>query len=235
MAQYTFSRTEKKYAVPLSLYPKVKAFVETFMVPEPKYHIYTLCNVYYDTDHFELARRSVEKPVFKEKLRIRSYGTPTEDTKVYIEAKIKYKGVVYKRRVGMPLSAVDEFLLHGKPPKDTQIARELLYFNKLFDLKPKVYLAYDRIAYVGKDNPDLRLTFDENIRYRTDNLSLEAGDSGIPLLPDGTRIMEIKAPGAVPPEVLEMLKRFSITPVSFSKYGTIYKKILTEAKEPVHV
>lgn len=228
MAQYTFSRTEKKYAIPPSIYPQVKAFVESFMIPEPKYHIYTLCNVYYDTDHFELARRSVEKPKFKEKLRLRSYGTPTEDTKVYLEAKSKYDGVVFKRRIGMKHSEVEQFLSEGKAPKDSQIARELLYFQRLFDLKPKVYLAYDRIAYIGKENPDLRLTFDENIRYRTDRLSLTFGDSGTLLLPDGTRIMEIKAPGAVPREVLEMLKQFSLTPMSFSKYGTIYKKLMTE-------
>ena len=238
MAQYTFSRTEKKYAVPPALFPEVKAFVETFMIPEPKYHIYTLCNLYYDTDHFELARRSVEKPKFKEKLRLRSYGTPTLDSKVYLEAKSKYDGVVFKRRVGMPLSLVNAFLLEGKPPKDSQIARELLYFHRLFGLKPKVYLAYDRIAYIGKENPELRLTFDENIRYRTEDLRLEAGDLGTPLLPDGTRIMEIKSLGAVPKEILAMLKHFSLTPMSFSKYGTIYKHLITmpkaETKETIN-
>ena len=235
MAKYTFSRTEKKYAVPADLYPEVKAYVESFMLPEPDYHRYSLCNVYYDTEHFELARRSVEKPVFKEKLRVRSYGTPTEDSKVYVEAKIKYKGVVYKRRIGLLHREVQAFLEDGISPKDTQIARELLYFQKMFQLEPKIYLAYERVAYIGKDNPEFRLTFDENIRYRETDLSLLCGDRGEPLLPDGTRIMEIKVPDALPPEALEMLRRFSLTPVSFSKYGTIYKKLLTAQKEIQYV
>lgn len=240
MAQYIFSRTEKKYAVPPHLYEEIKARVLEFMDADPTYPIYTLCNVYFDTDSYELARRSIEKPVFKEKLRVRSYGTPTPDSKVYVEVKKKYKGVVYKRRAGMTYTEAQAFLLHGLAPKDTQIIRELDYTRRFYDLKPKVYLAYDREAFSGKNNPDLRLTFDNHIRFRLEDIALSKGAQGTELLPDGTRIMEIKAVGAFPPEIVRLLADFKLTPFSFSKYGTIYKQYIlspqsTPVKEYSHV
>ena len=231
MAQYIFSRTEKKYAVPPHLYEEIKARVLTFMNADPTYPVYTLCNVYFDSDGYDLARRSIEKPtVFKEKLRVRSYGTPTSDSKVYVEVKKKYKGVVYKRRAGMTYAEAQDFLLRGIPPKDTQIIRELAYTTRVYDLKPKVYLAYDREAFSGKENPELRLTFDNHIRFRLEDIALSGGTHGTELLPDGTRIMEIKAVGSFPPEILRLLADFQLTPFSFSKYGTIYKQYILNAQ-----
>ena len=235
MAQYIFSRTEKKYAVPPSIYEEVCEYVRQFMSPDKDYPTYTLCNIYYDNDHFELARRSVEKPKFKQKLRMRSYGTPNPDSKVYVEIKTKYKGVVYKRRIGMKYHEAVAYLSGEEPPKDTQIAREITYFKNLYSLKPKVYIAYERIAFTGNEDKNLRLTMDTNIRYRFDRLSLAEGDEGMLLVPDGTKIMEIKAVGAFPAEILELIRRFSLSPVSFSKYGRIYQKHYIEQKEIAHV
>ena len=42
------------------------------------YGKHTIGNVYYDTDTYELITRPVEKPKYKEKFRIRSYGIPRE-------------------------------------------------------------------------------------------------------------------------------------------------------------
>ena len=227
MAQYKFARTEKKFLIPASIYEDLRRDVAERMDPDGDYPEYTLCNLYYDSAMCELARRSVEKPVFKEKLRVRSYGVPTPDTKVYVETKTKFKGVVYKRRVGLPWREAREFLdpaLRTPPHKDSQITREIEYFAGLFCLEPKVFLAYDRIAFKGREDKSLRLTFDENIRYRLDRLDLCEGDDGTPLITDGTRIMEVKAEGALPPFLLELLARYEIRPGSFSKYGKIYEK-----------
>ena len=225
MAQYTFARTERKYLLAASVYEAFKRDVEQYVKPDGKYPVYTLCNLYYDNETWELARRSAEKPIFKEKLRVRSYGVAVQDTKVYVEAKSKYKGVVYKRRVGMPLKEVAPFLESSALPKDaSQIAKELHYFAHLFHLKPKVFLAYDRLAYVGREDASFRLTFDYNIRYRLDRLSLSDGDDGIPLVTDGMVIMEVKAQSALPRFFLELLEKYSIIPGSFSKYGKVYEK-----------
>ena len=225
MAQYTFARTERKYLLAASVYEAFKKDVEQYIDPDGKYPVYTLCNVYYDNETWELARRSVEKPIFKEKLRVRSYGTANPDTKVYIEAKSKYKGTVYKRRIGMPHSEVSPFLENKELPANaSQIAKELHYFAHLFHLKPKVFLAYDRIAYVGRDDKSFRLTFDYNIRYRLDRLSLAEGDDGTPLITDGTVIMEVKAQSALPRFFLDLLAKYSIIPGSFSKYGKVYER-----------
>ena len=225
MAQYTFARTERKYLLAASVYEAFKRDVEQYVKPDGKYPVYTLCNLYYDNETWELARRSAEKPIFKEKLRIRSYGVAAPDSKVYIEAKSKYKGTVYKRRIGMACKDAKAFLENEALPQDaSQIAKELHYFAHLFHLAPKVFLAYDRIAYTSIEDASFRLTFDYNIRYRLDRLSLMEGDDGIPLVTDGMVIMEVKAQSALPRFFLDLLAKYSIIPGSFSKYGKVYEK-----------
>ena len=157
----------------------------------------TICNIYYDTPKFDLICRSIEKPAYKDKLRMRSYGTPGEKDEVYIELKKKWQGIVYKRRIQMILNEARNYLDHGIRPKmESQILNEIDYFLNFYKPERKKYIAYDRIAWMGILDKDVRITFDSNIRYREDELDLEAGDTGYSLMDSNLILMEIKVPGA---------------------------------------
>ena len=219
-----FKRVEKKYLLSEDLYQKLFEKMNNYITVDI-YDFSTICNIYFDTDDYLLVNRSIEKPIYKEKVRLRSYGVPKKNSKVFLEIKKKYKGVVGKRRVSAPLKELYTYFDTGKyPTVDTQIMNEIDYCFKFYNLKPKVFLAYDRYSYKGKDDSNFRITFDKNIRSRTDNLYLENGDNGMLLLDKNCYIMEVKTLGAYPLWFARILSELNIYPTSFSKYGNVYKK-----------
>lgn len=230
MAQEVFKRYEKKYMLTREQYNQLMSSLITKMCPD-SYGKHTICNIYFDTPDYQLIRTSLEKPVYKEKIRLRSYGVPKEEDTVFLELKKKYDGVVYKRRVPMTLREARNYLYKGiRPEKDSQILREIDYAYQFYQAKPMVYLAYERIAFYGKENPDLRVTFDMNIRARRTDPDLARGTYGTLLLDEGKMLMEVKIPGAMPVWMSELFSELKIYPISFSKYGTYYKNyILPEA------
>lgn len=232
MAELFFARAEKKYHLDAGKKERFLQAVRDYVV-EDIYGRYSLCNIYFDTESDELIRTSLEKPVYKEKLRLRSYGVPKETDEVFFEIKKKYKGIVYKRRVKIPLLQAMDYIRNGKIPQDAdfQIMREIDYFMQFYHPQPKLYLAYDRLAFVGREEPELRITVDEAIRSRRDRLDLTQGDDGEMLLPDGESILEIKTNGAIPLWLTDILSREEIYPASFSKYGEIYKRELAQKRE----
>lgn len=219
----TFKRKEIKYLLNQLQYETLKEKLKEYLV-EDKHGKSTICNIYYDTPNFELIRKSIEKPVYKEKLRLRSYGVPREDTKVFLELKKKYKGVVYKRREKLTMKEAEEYLLRTKiPPRDTQIFREIDYTLKFYkNIAPAMYISYDREAYFSKEDSSLRITFDENIRWRTEKLDLKSEIYGQPILKPEEHLMELKAGGAVPVWLTKILDELKIYPTSFSKYKNAY-------------
>ncbi len=234
MAIEVFNRVEKKYIIDDYSYHVLNEKLKDYMV-EDRFcmgnKFYSISNIYFDTWDDELIRRSIDKPVYKEKLRLRSYGIPNLDDKVFLEIKKKYKGVVNKRRTILQLDEAYEFLLKNKSPKpnpyiNEQVLNELKYFMKLYQPLPKLYLAYDRKALFGKEDEELRITFDTNIRTRRERLRLELGDDGESLLQKGTWLMEIKTIGSMPVWLSEILTGLEIYGCSFSKYGTEYKKYI---------
>ena len=188
----------------------------------------TIRNLYYDTDTFRLVRRSNEKPVYKEKLRVRSYRQLEAGDEVFVELKKKYRSVVYKRRIAMPESEAMQWLAGGREPLlRTQIEREIEYFRQYYrDLHPAVFLSYEREAYRAVDGTDFRLTFDENILARTERLSLCEPVGGQRILSPGIVLMELKTAGGIPLWMTEFLNRHHIFQSSFSKYGTAYQEII---------
>ena len=224
--QFSFERYEKKYL----LTAQQKAFLLDGMRPYIKvdrYSNYTICNIYYDTEDWQLIRASLEKPVYKEKLRVRSYGVPDETDSVFVELKKKYDGVVYKRRITAELSEVAPFL-DGELPAERygQIGRELAWFQSFYRTEPRVFIGYDRQAFTGIDDPSLRITFDTNLRWRTTDLSLSAGDHGAPITMAGDALLELKLPAACPLWLSRLLSEAGAFPVSFSKYGSCYQNDL---------
>ncbi|MGN0183288.1 MAG: polyphosphate polymerase domain-containing protein [Candidatus Ornithomonoglobus sp.] len=239
MAIEVFNRYEHKYLINKETYKKVLNVMDKHMELDehnPGHEPYTIANIYYDTDDNLLIRKSLEKPVYKEKLRLRSYGVPDEDAKVFLEIKKKVNGIVNKRRTTLSLEEAYNFTRTGaapelKPYMNKQVLNEITYFLQLYDLRPKLYLAYDRVAYFEKDNPDLRISFDTNIRSRRYDLHLEDGDYGEQLLEPDTYLMEIKTGLAKPLWLTEMLTELDIKRMSFSKYGTEYKHTINSTDE----
>lgn len=222
--QETFERYEKKYLLNAQQKEKLLPVIEAYMQLD-EYGRHTICNIYFDTDNFELIRSSIEKPVYKEKVRLRSYGIPTEEDTVFLELKKKFDGIVYKRRVPMSLRQATAYLYRGEEPEQKgQIQKELDFTVQKYQLKPKVYLSYERMAYFGKEQSDLRITFDENILCRAENLDLREGSFGEPLLEEAQQLMEIKIPGTMPLWLSRALSENQIFPFSYSKYGTYYKR-----------
>lgn len=230
--QEVFKRIEKKYIVDEPTYEKLIKKLDGHFVKD-RYYKSTICNIYYDTPSHQLVRNSIEKPVYKEKLRVRSYGVPNDEDMVFVELKKKYKGVVYKRRIEMTLAQTRDFFAGKDVPHDNpQIENELKYFLKFYEgIAPAMYLSYDRLAYCGAEDPSLRLTFDTHILYREEQKELDNGIWGKELLPAGMRVMEIKIPNAMPLWLSPILDELEIYPASFSKYGTAY---LNEFSEKIH-
>ncbi len=225
MIQTCFRRIEKKYLLSKAQYYAVLNGIENTMEPD-LYANYAISNVYYDTDTFDLIRTSLEKPVYKEKLRVRSYGIPSGDDNVFVELKKKFDGVVYKRRITMTADDAAESLACGYICRNDQISREINWFLRAYQPQPMAYIGYDREAYAGIEDPNLRLTFDTNLRGRTRNIDLRKGDQGYYIIPKDTVLMEIKIPGSTPLWLAHLLSRNHIYDVSFSKYGTYYEQLI---------
>ena len=191
----------------------------------------SIASLYYDTPTYRLIRASLEKPLFKEKIRLRSYGIATEESPVFLELKRKAYGVVYKRRVQSTLPLVNKFFSgEGDICAGGQINSEIKTFRDYYKtLVPSCLIIYDRTAYF-EPGGDLRLTIDENPRYRTDHLTLTESMDGVSLLDEGWTILEVKVQEAMPLWLAEILSEGQIRKGSFSKYGEAYRQQLLKAQ-----
>lgn len=231
--QYSFERYEKKFLLASECKDAFLKNIQEY-IEEEQYHKYTICNIYYDTDDYKIIRASREKPEYKEKLRVRSYGTLSEHDKAFVELKKKYNGIVYKRRIAADINVVEPFLggFTANQPFG-QIGKEIIWFQKIHQARPKVFIGYDRVAFCAKDNPDLRITFDTNIRWRDKELDLRMGDQGEMLLQKDSILMEIKISEACPLWLGRALSEANIFPVSFSKYGKWYGEYILKEERKV--
>ena len=194
-----FKRYELKYLLTAEQKELILSSISPYISPD-SYGNTTIRNIYYDTDSFTLIRKSIEKPVYKEKLRIRSYKQLSPGGTAFVELKKKYKGIVYKRRVTMAEDEAENWITGADiPPLDTQIKREIEYFRSFYKtLRPAVYLSYDREAFFSKEDDSFRVTFDQNILYRQNDLTLCSPAYGSKIIDDGQCLMEIKCGGGMP-------------------------------------
>ena len=237
MENNIFQRHEVKYLVDSRQRALIEQAFRMYMAPDPHGES-TICNVYYDTPDYRLIRRSLEKPIYKEKLRMRSYGPVLDTGEVFLELKKKYDGVVYKRRIQLTQWEAEAYMAGRIPlPDDSQIGREIDYFKGFYrHLRPAVYLCYDRCAYFSKTDANLRATFDQNICWRTEDMRLTAPAGGQHLLLPRQSLLEIKTAGAIPMWLVRTLEAGQVQQASFSKYGEAYKTICREAyKERIGV
>jgi len=220
----TFKRYEKKYLLSPEKYTALRVRLEGLIKPD-RFFSSTVCSIYYDSSSYDLIRNSIEKPVYKEKLRLRSYNVPKAEGEVFVELKKKYKGIVYKRRVPMSCAAAQAYLLgEASAPEQGQIINEINWFLKTNPVMPKVFIACEREAWVAIENEELRITFDKSLRWRETDLDLTLGSEGQPLTEEGWVLMELKIPGAMPLWLARILSELEIFPTSFSKYGTAYTR-----------
>lgn len=220
--QMTFKRYETKYML--------TRFQKEHLIDIMKEHMEadhhgknTILSLYLDTPDFLLVRRSIEKPRYKEKLRIRSYGVADMDSVVFLELKKKFNSIVYKRREEMSEKQLEQYLATKVPCKNTQIMRELDYSMCRYDNPaPSIMISYEREAFFCKSDKEFRMTFDENILWRDYDLSLCSSVHGMPLLQHEQVLLEVKTTGAIPLWLVHFLSTHNIRPTSFSKYGKAY-------------
>lgn len=238
--QMTFKRYEIKYMLTRRQEEQIKQVMAPYM-KEDEHGRSTICSLYLDTPDYLLIRRSMDHPVYKEKLRLRSYGVAKENTTVFLELKKKYDSVVYKRRISMPLAQAEQFLAEETASKtdqpvntgivrsNPQIRNEIRYCMQTYhDLHPAVLLSYERDAFYGKNDHEFRVTFDHNILWRDTDLTLSAGIYGTPVLKEDQILMEVKTSGAMPLWMVHCLTENHLYRTSFSKYATAYRTICAE-------
>ena len=218
-------RVEKKYRVDESEKEAFLSEIGDYLIPD-SHGRSTIYSLYLDTPDFLLIRNSIDAKAYKEKLRIRSYGIPSLNDKVFFEIKKKYKGIVNKRRIALTLSDALEYINRGTRPEESQIMAEIDYAMTFYrNPKPKMLVSYERDAFYVKNMPNLRITFDTNLRYNENAVFTSNETDGKSILPEKQYIMEIKTDGAMPLWLSHALDKFLILPSSFSKYGTAYREI----------
>lgn len=241
MAIEVFNRYELKFIITDEQYNILRERLDEYMESDAyskNGEFYTICNIYYDSPDNELIRRSLEGPVYKEKMRLRSYGTVETDKKVFLEIKKKYQGLVNKRRTKILLGDAYRYFDTGELPEiqpymNAQVLREIDEMKNRMRLVPKLFLSYDRCAMFAKDDKDFRVTFDRNITTRRYDLGLHYGIYGDKLLEEGKWIMEVKIDRAMPMWMTKILSEMRIYKGTYSKYGTEYQKFLLKEKQNV--
>ena len=233
MAIVTFQRYERKFLVTKAQYARMLPQILLHMTQDA-YCIsgkgYKICNIYYDTEANDVIRRSISKPRYKEKLRLRSYDVPkNEDAIVYLEIKKKIEKMVTKRRIALTVAEAERFIRDRVRPVredylSKQIIGEIEAFLFCYDVAPKTYISYERMAFFDSENEQIRLTFDDHIKTRRDHVSFLAGDDGELLLPEGMLLMEMKVPDAIPLWLARILSEEGIYQLGFSKYGKAYEQ-----------
>lgn len=261
--QMIFKRFEIKYMIDEAVFEKLMEVMDGYMIAD-EHGRSTVCSLYYDTPKHLLIRRSLEHPVYKEKLRLRSYGVAKPSDTVFVELKKKFCSVVYKRRIAMTYdralsylagdgqiadsqiddsqmaeSQIAESQIADSQIAESQIASEINYALKIYEnLAPAVLLSYEREAFYARNNHEFRVTFDRNILWRDYDLSLDKGIYGTPILEDQKVLMEVKTDGAIPGWMVDFLTANKLYKTSFSKYGTAYRAIYDRANQkntkPVH-
>lgn len=227
--QSIFSRYELKYVITVKQKEQILQATREYMKLDD-YGRTTIRNLYFDTDNYRLIRRSIEKPVYREKLRIRCYKKVDDEDQVFVELKKKHDSIVYKRRIALPYKEAYEWLCENHHINiKTQIVREIEYFKEYYEtLKPLVYISYDREAYNAINERDFRVTFDENILWRQTDLSLKDKAYGNKIIDEGYVLMEIKTLEAIPLWMSHILTKEKIYKTPFSKYGHAYEEIISE-------
>lgn len=230
MAKEVFNRNELKYIVKSNVQKDLVAALKPYMCMDEfgdEEGFYSISNIYYDTHDYYFYQQNINRDVFRQKLRLRAYGKASLEDTVFLEIKKKYKGVVYKRRTLMKLKDAYRFLepsvkledLKNFDNSNPQILREIYFLKTFYKLEPKMVLSYDRQAFQGINDPEVRVTFDRSLRSRNYDLRIEHGSYGANFVDNGMMLMEVKVGASVPLWLVRILNEFSCRRQRFSKYS----------------
>jgi hypothetical protein len=230
-----FNRFERKYLITTSEKDELLSYFKTYLIDDPfskNGEHYTIHNLYFDTPDYGVIRNSIQKPKYKDKLRLRSYKLPLEPFDiVFLEIKKKFEGRINKRRLDLTYQEALDYIYHQKTPilttyEQKQIFAEIDYFINIHKAKPGAYIKYDRVALMSETD-DLRVTFDHDILFRNKNVSFES-TSGLPILASKDLwLMEVKSDRNFPLWLVSKLSKHTLYSQSFSKYGKAYQQYLT--------
>ena len=220
--QSIFKRYENKYLITLEQGAALQGFLPRHMEPD-RFGEYLVQNLYYDTENWNVIRASIEKPLYKEKMRLRCYDMPKQEANVFLELKKKHMDIVYKRRIAIPFQSLSRRSVRDIVSGETsQISRELDFYLRSNAVSEKVYISYLRTAFSGTEDAGLRVTFDTDVRFRMDDLHFLRPGKGHCILPQDKMLIEIKALGGMPLWMSRALSEYAIYPTAFSKFGVCY-------------
>lgn len=249
-----FERKEMKYRITAAQLAELLPVLQEHLVPAD-FADATVRSLYYDTPGDDLIARSIEGPLYKEKLRLRVYGDGYDPAMpAFVEIKKKFKGIVYKRRVMLSLAAAEAFL-DGMPyeealaaypladkklaaqvrenaAKNKQIANEIAFFMQRYaPLQPSILTACSRCSLVDPDGGDLRITIDTQLCAKHRPTNIGDVDGAGALIGEGDAIMEIKSTFALPLWLTSALSSVGAYKQSFSKCGAAYAQAMRTQNE----
>jgi len=216
--QSIFKRYEEKYLITKEQGDALQNIAARRMETD-RFGEYLVQNLYYDDEDWNIIRTSLEKPLYKEKMRLRCYGVPDSVTDYFLELKKKYDNIVYKRRIAVPANEFTD-IRSAVSANNSQISRELDFYLTANKVTERIYIGYNRLAFNGDDN--LRITFDTDVRFRINGLDFRHPGTGHRILRDGKMLMEIKTLGGMPLWLAHTLSDYKIYPTAFSKFGVCY-------------
>lgn len=227
MALEIFSRRELKFLLPFETY---KALAND-MMPYMRYDKfgdgfgrYNIVSLYFDTPQKTIYYETRNKLLFRQKLRLRVYDEADLNSTAFLEVKQKFKNVVNKRRTLVPLQSAYDYIYQNQSIADQvsnpQILKEIDHFKQLYNLHPEIVVSYDRQAFHGLYDPDLRVTYDYNLLCRNDDLHIENGPQGENFVDPNLVVMEVKITNSVPLWLTELLSDYGLQKQGVSKFCT---------------
>jgi len=221
-----FKRLESKFLITQEQYTFLHGLIAQHTTPD-SFGSYLVQSIYFDTPDWAVIRHSIENPPFKQKMRLRCYGMPTIDSMPFLEIKKKCHNVVYKRRLTLPL--YEGLNIREEVAKDNSLTgREFLFYLERHPVYERAHVSYRRQAL--ENDSGLRVTFDSDIRFRSNMLHYQNPRDGLTILPPRLMIMEVKTLGGMPLWLASSLSENKIYPTPFSKVGEGYKKYVLGGK-----
>jgi SPX domain protein involved in polyphosphate accumulation len=229
----TFERKEFKFYVPIDQAMILRDRVMSHMVHDPycanlEQNRYAVRSIYFDTPNLLFYFEKVDGLKLRKKLRVRVYNEFKEGSPAFLEIKRKIEDTIIKERAQVNIEETEKLLNgaklllrneDGKETFDRVVLDRFVYLINRLKLEPKALITYEREAFFDPENPDLRITFDYNVRsflnptlqdfYREDDLRTFSSPNFI---------LEVKFSIALPLWTRQMLKDFRLHLQSISKY-----------------